>query len=181
MFCPRCGSPNPDTTKFCRQCGLGLQQVTGYVASGGTAPLQPPQMPSQNFISNATDGMTPKQQLILLIMLMAMSPAIFGVLGLGSLSGISAVLMPIGIVFAVMRYSAQKRKIQQMMMAQPMHVPMQQAMPPQMPPVAPYGLPQPAPQPVQQPQPVFSQPSPSPTNPIKPPASVTEDETKRFQ
>ena len=36
MYCPRCGSPNTDTIKFCRQCGLALQQVTGYVASGGT-------------------------------------------------------------------------------------------------------------------------------------------------
>ena len=39
MYCPRCGSPNPDATKFCRQCGLALTQLTGYVASGGTAVL----------------------------------------------------------------------------------------------------------------------------------------------
>lgn len=180
MFCPRCGSPNPETTKFCRQCGLGLQQVTGYVASGGTAPLPPmPAVPASP-IARATEGLTPKQQMILLIMLMVMSPAIFGVLGLGSFSGISAVLMPIGIVFTVMRFKAQQRKLQQMM-AQQMYSQMQ--MPPQMmPPVAPYGLPQAGQQPIPQSyqQPVY-QPSPPPTNPLKPPASVTEDETRRFQ
>ncbi len=174
MFCPRCGSPNPDTTKFCRQCGLGLQQVTGYVASGGTAPLPQMQSGSGDIISKATEGMTPKQQMVLLIMLMVMSPAIFGVLGLGSLSGISAVLMPIGIVFTVMRYKAQKRRLQEMMIAQPMYPPM--------PPGAPYSLPQPGQQPVPQSyQPPVYQPSPPPTNPLKPPASVVEDETKRFQ
>ncbi|MEK7831172.1 MAG: zinc ribbon domain-containing protein [Acidobacteriota bacterium] len=182
MFCPRCGLPNPDTTKFCRQCGLGLQQVTGYVASGGTAQFPQQQPASADLISKATDGITPKQQMILMIMLMAMSPAIFGVLGLGSLSGISAVLMPIGIVFAVMRYKAQKRRLQEMMMQQ-MYPPMPQVMPQQqMPPVAPYSLPQAGQQPIQQSyQPPVYQPSPPPTNPLKPPASVVEDETKRFQ
>ncbi|MBP6822105.1 MAG: zinc ribbon domain-containing protein [Acidobacteria bacterium] len=180
MFCPRCGSPNPDTTKFCRQCGLGLQELTGYVASGGTAPLSPSKSAPADLISRATDGMTPKQQMILMIMLLVMSPAIFGVLGLGSFSGISAVLMPIGIVFTVMRYKAQQRKLQQMM-AQQIYQQMQ--MPPQMvPPIVPYGLPQAGQQPIPQSyqQPVY-QPSPPPTNPLKPPGSVVEDETKRFQ
>lgn len=176
MFCPRCGSENTNAIKFCRQCGLGLQQVTGYVASGGTAPLPQPQMVSSNPISKATDGLMPKQQMILMIMLLAMSPAIFGVLGLGSLSGISAVLMPIGIVFTVMRYKAQKRRLQEMMMPQPMYPPVP---PYQMPPqVMPYGLPQPVQQTY---QPPVYQPSPPPTNPLKPSASVTEDETRRFQ
>lgn len=179
MFCPRCGSPNSDTTKFCRQCGLGLQQVTGYVASGGTAQFQQPRPASTDLISKATNGMTPKQQMVLMIMLMAMSPAIFGVVGLGSLSGISAVLMPIGIVFTVMRYNAQKRRMQELMMRQPMYPPMQPQIPQQMqPPIASYGLPQPVQQAYQ--QPVY-QSSPPPTNPLKPPASVVEDETKRFQ
>lgn len=179
MFCPRCGSPNPDATKFCRKCGLGLQQLTGYVASGGTAPLPPPQTGSADLISKATDGLTPKQQMILLIMMFAMSPAIFGTLGLGRLSGISAVLIPIGIVFVVMRYKAQQRKLQETMMAQQsMYPPMQQ----QMPPVTPYSLPQPAQQPIPQTQrqPVYQQPSPPPTNPLKQPLSVVEDETRKL-
>mgnify|MGYP002784259156 CR=1 FL=1 len=179
MFCPRCGSQNPDTTKFCRQCGLGLQPVTGYVASGGTAPLPPPSR-SGDVISKAADGLTPKQQMILLIMMFVMSPAIFGTLGLGRLSGISAVLIPIGVVFAVMRYKAQQRRFhEEMMMQQAMNPPIQQ----QMPPVATYSLPQAAQEPIPQTyqQPAYQQPSPPPTNPLKPPASVTEDETRRFQ
>lgn len=179
MFCPRCGSQNPDTTKFCRQCGLGLQPVTGYVASGGTASLQPPPR-SGDVISKTAEGLTPKQQMILLIMMFVMSPAIFGTLGLGRLSGISAVLIPIGVVFAVMRYKSQQRQLQEaMMMQQAMNPPMQQ----QMPPVTPYSLPQAAQEPIPQTyqQPAYQQPSPPPTNPLKPPASVTEDETRRLQ
>jgi len=177
MFCPRCGSPNPDTTKFCRQCGLALQPLTGYVASGGTASLQPPPR-SGDVISKATDGLTPKQQMILLIMMFVMSPAIFGTLGLGRLSGISAVLIPIGVVFAVMRYKAQQRRLQEEMMAQqPMYPPMPQ----QMPPITAYNLPPAAQQPIPQTyqQPVYHQPSPPPTNPLGP-SSVTEDETRRL-
>lgn len=201
MFCPRCGAPNPDTTKFCRQCGLGLQPVTGYVASGGTAQL-PQQSPApSNPLAKVTEGLTPKQKLILTILLLAFSPAIFGTFGAvtglgdlgGALAGISSILMPIGIVFAIMRYKAQKRQLAQAMMyppAMPMH-PAQQ----QMPPAAQYSLPQPAQQPIQHPaqhpgqqpaqqprQPVYQPPvapSPSPTNPLGP-SSVTEDETRRL-
>ena len=181
MFCPRCGSPNPDTTKFCRQCGLGLQQVTGYVASGGTAQLPTPPPTAANPIAKVTEGLLPKQKMILLIMLMVMSPAIFGTLGLGWLSGISAVLMPIGIVFTVMWYKAQQRKLQEAMMRQQQMYP--PAQPYQMPPpVTSYGLPQPAQQPISQSYqpPVYHQPSPPPTNPIKQPISVVEDETRRL-
>ena len=206
MYCPRCGSPNPDATKFCRQCGLALTQLTGYVASGGTAQLPQPQstLPSPSnptsLVAKATDGLTPKQKMILTILLLVFSPAIFGTLGGvtgleslgGGLAGISAVLMPIGIIFTVMRYKAQKRRLEQaqaqMMMQQPLYPPMQQAMPP----AAPYGLPQPMQPPIQQPvappqhyhQPVYQPPqvtSPPPTNPLKGPGSVTEDDTRRLQ
>ncbi len=180
MYCPRCGSPNTDTTKFCRQCGLGLTQVTGYVASGGTAQFPPSTMQSSsNPLAKVTEGLTPKQQMILTIMLLVFSPAIFGVLGMGSLSGISGVLMPIGIVFTVMRYKAQKRRLQEIQQQMYPQMPMQTMMPPYAPP---HGLPQPGHQPVQQTsqQPVY-QSTPPPTNPIKPPSSVTEDETRRFQ
>lgn len=200
MYCPRCGSPNSDTTKFCRQCGLGLQQVTGYVASGGTAqlPHQPPVVPP-NPLAQATDGFTPKQKMILTILLMVLSPAIFGTFGAvtgldefgAALAGICAVLLPVGIVFTVMRYKAQQRKLQQAAMQQPfypppptrtMPQPMQYQMPP---PVAPYSLPQGTQQPIQQPvqqptqQPVYHQPAPPPTNPLGP-GSVIEDETRRL-
>ncbi len=42
MFCPRCGASNTDTVKFCRQCGLPMQPLGAYVASGGTAGLATP-------------------------------------------------------------------------------------------------------------------------------------------
>ena len=202
MYCPRCGSPNSDTTKFCRQCGLGLQQVTGYVASGGTAPLPPqPVQPPVNPLAKATEGLTPKQKMILAILLMVLSPAIFGTFGAvtgfedfgAGLAGISAILMPIGIVFTVMGYKAQQRRMEQAAMQQPFYPPppmqpMQHQMPP---PVAPYSLPQgtqqpiqqPVQQPVMQPQhyqpPVYHQPAPPPTNPLGP-GSVVEDETRRL-
>lgn len=202
MFCPRCGSQNLDTTKFCRQCGLGLQQVTGYVASGGTAQLsQQPPVATSNPLAQVTEGLSPKQKMILMILLLVFSPAIFGTLGavtglesLGAgLAGISAILTPIGIVFAVMRYKAQQRKLAQAAMQQPFYP--QPPMQHQMPPVAPYSLPQPMQppvsqhfqQPVQQPvrpphqyqPPISHQPAPPPTNPLGP-GSVTEDETRRL-
>ena len=201
MYCPRCGSPNTDTTKFCRQCGLAMTQLTGYVASGGTAQLPPPHTTSpnsSNLVAQVTDGLTPKRKMVLTIILLAFSPAIFGTIGGvtgleslgGALAGISAILMPIGIVYTVMRYKAQKRKLEQaqaQMMQQPLYPPM----PPQMmPPAAPYSLPQPTQQQIHQPvqqqprQPVYQPPvvhSPPPTNPLKGPGSVTEDETRRLQ
>ncbi|MEP7341195.1 MAG: zinc ribbon domain-containing protein [Acidobacteriota bacterium] len=190
MYCPRCGSPNPDATKFCRQCGLALTQLTGYVASGGTARLSQPQSGLPNLpdlAARATDGMTPKQKLVMTILLIVFSSAIFGVLGgvtgltglFGPLAALSGVLTPIGIVWAVIRYKAQKRRTEQaQMMQQPMY-----------PPVAQYSLPQPAQQPIQQTaqqprQPVYQTPvapSPPPTNPLKSPGSVIEDETRRLQ
>lgn len=192
MYCPRCGSPNPDVTKFCRQCGLALTQLSGYVASGGTAPLPQARPTSPNPLAQATEGMTLKQKLVMTILLIVFSPAIFGVLGgvtglgkevFGPLAAISGVLTPLGVVWAVMRYKAQKRKMEQAMMQQPMYQPIpQQAIPP----IAHHNLPNPAQQPIQQPvqqprQPVYQPPSPPPTNPLNTPGSVTEDETRRFQ
>ncbi len=183
MFCPRCGSPNPDATKFCRQCGLGLQAVTGYVAGGGTAQLPQPQPTSPNPIANVTEGLTPKQKMILAILVMVMSPAIFGTLGMGSLSGVSAVLMPIGIVFVVMWFKAQQRKLQEATLRQQMYPPAQPyQMPVQMPPPTAYGLPQAGPPTVSETYqpPVYQHTSsPPPTNPLGR-GSIVEDETRKL-
>jgi hypothetical protein len=121
--------------------------------------------------------MTPKQQMILTILIFALSPAIFGVLGeaIGAnrvgdaLSGISAVLIPIGIVWAVFRYRAQlslmQQQQQQQQQPQPLQPPVSQqpSLPPQsyQPPVASV---------------------PPPTNPLATPhrGSVTEDETQKL-
>ncbi len=37
MFCPKCGSQNPDLGKFCRSCGTDLGNLTGALS----APLRP--------------------------------------------------------------------------------------------------------------------------------------------
>ena len=170
MYCPRCGSPNTETTKFCRQCGLPMSQVTDYVSTGGTAPIaQQPAPSSSSPALKLTEGLTPKQQLILTILLIVFSPAIFGVLGdviglhkiAGGLAGIAAVLTPIGIVWAVFHYKAQLRRLRQQAQQQ-MQTPTAQQMF----------------------QPPTYQPTlgPPPTNPLATPirGSVTEDETQRL-
>ncbi|MCI0338448.1 MAG: zinc ribbon domain-containing protein [Acidobacteria bacterium] len=162
MFCPRCGSQNAETTKFCRQCGLPMNQLAHYVQSGGTAPLAP--LPPDNI----GEGFTPKQKLVLTIMLFVFMPALLGVIGqgigLGDLAGIPAVLMPFGIVWAVFRYKNQLRRLKYQQMQQQIQQPMQQ---PQQ-----YFQPQAQQPPLQSP----------PTNPIARPVSgsVTEDETQRL-
>lgn len=169
MFCPRCGSPNTETTKFCRQCGLSLTQVTDFVSSGGTAPISTPSS-STSPVSKPLDGMTPKQRLVLTILLFVFAPAFFGVVGkaLGAediakgLAGISSVLMPLGIIWAVFRYKALMRRLQWEQTQQT--APPQTAFQPQT-----YQPPLPPPQ----------------TNPIATPAtpergSITEEETRKF-
>lgn len=119
MYCPRCATPITEATKFCKSCGLPLTQVYSYVTSGGTAPLALAPQPSE------PGGLTPKQRLVLTILLFAFAPAIIAVIGesgpLGnelkhlfdSLAGLSGVLMPIGIVWAVFNYKAKMRKLRQ--------------------------------------------------------------------
>lgn len=34
MFCPKCGTQNPDTGKFCRSCGTGLENVSEALSGG---------------------------------------------------------------------------------------------------------------------------------------------------
>lgn len=34
MFCPKCGTKNPDDGKFCRSCGLGISGVASSLGSG---------------------------------------------------------------------------------------------------------------------------------------------------
>ncbi|HEX8737620.1 MAG TPA: zinc ribbon domain-containing protein, partial [Pyrinomonadaceae bacterium] len=42
MFCPKCGTQNPETGKFCRACGTDLGNITSAL-SGNLPPPQPPQ------------------------------------------------------------------------------------------------------------------------------------------
>jgi hypothetical protein len=172
MFCPRCGSQNTETTKFCRQCGLPLQQISGYVASGGTGALMPAPPPSPIEV----DGLTPKQRMALTIILIVLSPAILGVLAgitgmdlFGFLAGLVGIMIPFGVTWAIFHYKAQIRRLQQQAFQQQV---MQQQM----------GPPQPQPMPAFQPRSYQAPLSPPPTNPLADQrrGSVTEDETQRL-
>jgi hypothetical protein len=175
MFCPRCGSQNTETTKFCRQCGLPLQPISGYVASGGTGALAPAPPPPPPVLIEP-DGLTPKQRMALTIILIILSPALLGVLAgitgmdlFGYLAGLVSILMPLGIVWTVFHYKAQMRRLQQQAFQQ--QVTQQQIAPPQ-----------PQPTPAFQPRSYQAPLSPPPTNPLADQrrGSVTEDETRRF-
>lgn len=39
MFCPKCGTKNPDTGKFCRSCGTDLGNVSAALTSNEVRPL----------------------------------------------------------------------------------------------------------------------------------------------
>lgn len=39
MFCPKCGTDNPDTGKFCRSCGIDLENVSAVLSGKPPANL----------------------------------------------------------------------------------------------------------------------------------------------
>ena len=47
MFCPKCGTQNPDTGKFCRSCGTDLENVSAALTANLKSQQQqpPPQPP----------------------------------------------------------------------------------------------------------------------------------------
>ncbi|MBK6797897.1 MAG: zinc ribbon domain-containing protein [Acidobacteria bacterium] len=163
MFCPRCGSQNTDTTKYCRQCGLPLTQLTGYVATGGTAPLQPlpPLQQASSALSKMTEGLSPKQKMVMRILLFVFSTAIFGALGelipfAVRLAPVAGVMMIFGILWSVFSYKAEVQRLSQSQPIPPQPLFQQNYQPPQI--------------------------APSPTNKIANPMrpSVTEDETQKL-
>lgn len=177
MYCPRCGTQANETTKFCRSCGLALTPLTTYVASGGTVPLQPvvPEAPkSNNALIRTFQELEPRQQRTFLILFFVLLVPL-----LGALSGIfppfrafipiAAVGMPLGIVWAVMRYKAMERRLHQNQF-NPVHL--QSNTPPPMQQQTTY-------------QPPLSTPT---TNQLEAPrlyqtpvpASITEEETQRL-
>ena len=168
MFCPRCGAPINDSLKYCRNCGLPISQVSSYVATGGTANIAPPSATS----THSGEYLTPKQRLVLTIMLMILSPAIFAViaesLGLHpGIASIPAVLMPVGIIWAVFHYKAVVRRRE--MERQYITMSPAAARTPQTPQVGAVHYPTALP--------------PHQTNPLAevPPGSVVEDETRKLR
>ncbi|MBI1760963.1 MAG: zinc ribbon domain-containing protein [Acidobacteria bacterium] len=205
MFCPRCGAPNPETTKFCRQCGLGLTQVSSYVSTGGTAQLTPGTPSPVSQIAQITAGYTPKQKMVLSILCLVFLPGFLAIMSdmigfADALVPVAGIFMCVGIPWAVIHFRNQQRLLDQQqwhaqmqMQQMPMNVPL----PPHAPPVQQYLQPpmqQPVQMPVQQPgqqsyapQPGYQAPHAAPpanspnTNLLgTAPSSVTEDETRRL-
>src|SRR5438093_12963351 len=102
MFCPRCGSQNTDATKYCRQCGLPLAQVSDYVAAGGTGAIARPPAAA---LPETSEMLALRQQRTLTILGVCIAPVVFAALAnevfkFGDISGIPFLLVPIGIVWA---------------------------------------------------------------------------------
>ncbi|MGH9847764.1 MAG: zinc-ribbon domain-containing protein, partial [Blastocatellia bacterium] len=87
MYCPRCGMQNTETTKFCRQCGLSLAQITGFVSSGGTGALagpppptpQPPLVPGQ--LPETSEMLALKQKRTMTMLAMCILPVVLTIIG----------------------------------------------------------------------------------------------------
>lgn len=179
MYCPRCGSQNTDTTKFCRQCGLPIAQVMDYVATGGTGALAQPPSPPQ--LIETSEMLALKHKRALTIISVCIAPIIFAILAdevfhYDDLAGIPFLLVPIGILWARFRYRMQLRRLQERQLQEFYERQQrQQAMPQQS--TGPKLI-------IQAPsaQPQAAQLDTPRTNPLAEPAhgSVIEDETRKF-
>lgn len=185
MYCPRCGTANTETIKFCRQCGLPIAQVGSFVASGGTGALvSPPQMntiqqqpPVPIQLAETSEMLALKQKRILTIMAMILFPPLLAIVGeeianAGEIFAATFLLIPLGVTWAIYHYKTQLRRLQEKQI--------QQHFAPQQPT---YQQPAQPVQPAPIPQPMFQgQLSPPPTNPLNvaTPNSVVEDETRRL-
>ncbi|MGH9936712.1 MAG: zinc-ribbon domain-containing protein [Blastocatellia bacterium] len=188
MYCPRCGTQNTETTKYCRQCGLPLAQVGSYVAAGGTGALaQPPSYPAPppfQFTETA-EMLALKQKRILTILSVCIAPTIFAIIAnemfkADDLAGIPFLLVPLGIAWAIFRYKTQLRQLQEQQLqqyyAQQQPTP-QQASGPRLIIQSPSNQ-----APSNQPQSGQPQLNAPRTNPLAEPSrgSVVEDETRKF-
>ena len=197
MYCPRCGSQNTDATKFCRQCGLPLAQVSDYVAAGGTGALARPSTPPP--LPETSEMLALKQKRTLTILSVCIAPIVFAILAdevfrVGDIAGLPFLLVPLGIVWARFRYKMQLRQMQERQLQeyyaqQHQSIP-QQAIPQQAP--TPKLIIQPQTDPSQLAQlaqlaqlpelPQSAQMDAPRTNPLPEasPGSVVEDETRKF-
>lgn len=121
IYCPQCGSGMNESTKFCKNCGLPLTQLSTYVQTGGTAPLSgPPTAPTgEPQKPNFLNTLTPRQRLVLLILMLVFAPAFLAVLGdfggpfrlFEALVPLAALLMIPGIIWAVFDYRNRMRQL----------------------------------------------------------------------
>ena len=188
MYCPRCGTANTETIKFCRQCGLPIAQVGSFVASAGTGALvSPPQMntiqqqpPVPIQLAETSEMLALKQKRILTIMAMILFPPLLAIVGeeianAGEIFAATFLLIPLGVTWAIYHYKTQLRRLQEKQIQQ--HFAPNQPV---------YQQPtQSVGQSASVPKPLFQgQLSPPPTNPLNVanpiPSSVVEDETQRF-
>jgi hypothetical protein len=178
MYCPRCGSRDDEPTKFCRQCGLQLQQIADYVATGAVGALaQSKSTQEAPNTSETAEMLALRQKKVLTILSVCIAPVVFAVIGeevfnLGDIVGIPFLLVPLGVTWAMFRYRTQLRRLQERQLqeyyAQQQHH--QQA---------------PTPKLILQPpsdQPQLAQKDAPKTNPLAEPSlgSVVEDETRAF-
>src|SRR5262245_2694653 len=185
MYCPRCGSQNTEVTKYCRQCGLPMAQISSYVATGGTGGLTQPSgyspPPPLQFTETA-EMLALKQKRILTVLSVCIAPIIIAILteqifGIGDLAGIPFLLVPLGIAWAMFRYKTELRKLQEQQLQQYYAQQHYQQMPQQTAGINPIIQPQP-----NQPQSVQPQLNAPRTNPLAEHSrgSVVEDETRKF-
>ena len=184
MYCPRCGSQNTDSTRFCRQCGLPLAQVMNYVAAGGTGALNQPSLPPPPPpLMETAEMLALKQKRILTILSICFAPIVFAILSEelfnnSSLVPITFLLIPIGVVWAKFRYRMQLRQLQERQWQEYYERQQNQQAPPQQATGPKLIIQAPS---VQQPlgQPQFEAPR---TNPLAEQSrgSVVEDETRKF-
>ena len=185
MYCPRCGSQHTEPTKYCRQCGLPMAQISGYVATGGTGALTQPSgysAPPPFQFSETAEMLALKQKRILTILSVCIAPIILAILAdevfrIGDLAGIPFLLVPIGIAWAIFRYKTQLRRLQEQQLQQYYAQQHHHPMPQQTPGISQIYQPQ-SDQP-QSGQPQLNAPR---TNPLAESSrgSVVEDETRKF-
>src|SRR5215510_9470546 len=181
MYCPRCGAQNTETTKYCRQCGLPMAQISGYVATGGTGGLTPPSghsAPPPVQFTETAEMLALKQKRILTILSVCIAPIIIAILTeqifrIGDLAGIPFLLVPLGIAWAMSRYKTQLRRLQEQQLQQYYAQQHYHPMPQQSPGANPMFQPQP-----NHPQSAQPQLNAPRTNPLaeSPRGSVVEDE-----
>ena len=188
IFCPRCGASNTEKVKFCRQCGLSMAPVTGYLTGELTAGALPsgPNSTAPGSLkphSHPLASFSPRQKMALSIILAVTSPALFAIIGLEDFSPLAAILMPFVIVLAVFYFRNQDKQLRSKQLVDGSPVPTPVSLTPPSPPLyippPPSGVTLDAPLDTDR----KLEPPPFGRNPSRPeslPGSVTEEETRKL-